>query len=404
LRELQYRKLSRLLRHAYSQVPYYRQLFDAGRIRPEDIRTLNDVRHIPVTRRQIYRGVPAEERLAAGSERERLIVRRTSGSTGIPLSVYFTPQELALHALLTLRSEVEVGVGLTDHLAMMGPPGQEYGANWLASVGVLRKTFVNVLEDVTTRVSHFRRLRPDALVGAASQIRLLAQGMRDQSILDVRIDRVFAHSGPLFDEARALIGSAFGAEVFSRYDTWETHLVGWECERHDGWHIDCDHVLLECLEDGRPATGSGEVVVTNLDTYAMPIIRYALDDVATLEPDPCVCGRTFPRLQAIHGRLSDVLLLPDGRRLDFLVMSLIFRDLEAVAQYRVVQESLDSFRLEIVPARGFTLASLHPVVARFHEQCGADLLLRVVIRDQMDMSTSAKWRFLVSEVPGGNRS
>jgi phenylacetate-CoA ligase len=398
-RELQFRKLSRLLRHAYSNVPYYHNLFDAAGVTPDDVRTLEDVRHIPVTHPETYRSLPPQQRLAAGTVPDRLIARRTSGSTGIPLFIYFTPRELAWHALLTLRAELEVGLRFTDHLTMIDPPGFEHQPRWFEKFGILRKSFVNAFDDVATQLGQLRRLRSDGVVSWASHLRLLAQAAHALGMDDLRFRWAFAHSGPVFDEARELIAKTFGAEVFSRYDTWETFVIGWECERRDGWHIDCDHVLLECLTDNRPTGGPGDVVVTNLDLYATPIIRYALDDVASLDAEPCQCGRTFPRIRTIHGRLSDILRLPGGRCLDFMVLQAIFRHMEAVVRYRVVQESLRDFRLEIVSAPGFSMSSIEPVVARFHECCGSDLSLRLVMRDHIEQASPQKWRYLVSEIP-----
>jgi phenylacetate-coenzyme A ligase PaaK-like adenylate-forming protein len=146
------------------------------------------------------------QRLAAGMAPEHLIAHRTSGSTGIPLSVYFTPQEEAFHALLTLRAEMEVGVKLTDHLAMIERLVLEHHRRWFEKLGILRKSVLNALDDVSSQLAQLRRLRPDGVVSFASHLRLLAQAARAQAIEDLRFRWVFANSSPLFEEARELIG------------------------------------------------------------------------------------------------------------------------------------------------------------------------------------------------------
>jgi phenylacetate-CoA ligase len=398
LRRLQSRRLKRLAAYAYAQVPYYRRLFDSAGVTPEQIQTVDDLRHIPITRKDSYRATPQSDRIASNMMQRGLLSQRTGGSTGIPLDVYFTAEEYDYHALLTLRSELEVGVSLQHHAVIIDAVSPNHQVRWFERLGILRKSFIDLWMPLPSQVAQLRRMRPSVLIGYATHVRLLAQYARANGIRDVQFEYVFTTSEPLTEESRALIEEAFGTKVYARYDAWETFLIGWECERHEGWHMDEDHLVVECLKDGEQTVGPGEVVVTNLDFHAMPLLRYALDDVATLDPKPCPCGRSFARIRTLHGRSPDVIRLPDGRMLDMLVVNLIFKHMEGVNQYRLVQETADAFRLEIVPAPDFSQSLLSAVAMRFVEHCGRGLSLRVEMVDRIPHGPSGKRDYLVSEL------
>jgi phenylacetate-CoA ligase len=120
-----------------------------------------------------------------------------------------------------------------------------------------------------------------------------------------------------------VLEQAFQAPVFNRYGSGETSVVAWECSAHQGLHIDADHGIVEILdEQGQPTTGLGEVVVTNLDAYAMPIIRYSLGDVARISWEPCPCGLAFPRLFELQGRVNDFVTLREGTSISTLVVTI----------------------------------------------------------------------------------
>lgn len=400
LLRLQQAKLRRLVAHAYAQVPYYRRLFNDAGVKPEQIQTLDDLRRIPITRKETYRETPRNDRLAENVLKVRLLSRRTSGSTGIPLEVHLTEEEYAVHALLTLRSELEVGVHLRHHITIVDSLYPDLRPRWFERLGILRKSYVDLWATLPDQIAQLRLLRPDVLISYATHLRLLAEYARTNGITDLRFDTVFTTSEPAPEEARALIRETFRTKVHTRYDAWETFLIGWECERHEGWHIEADHLILEFLRDGKPTIGPGEVVVTNLDLYAMPIVRYALDDIATLNQEPCPCGRSFPRIQALHGRAPDIIRLPGGRTLDMLVANTVFKQMDGVMQYRLVQEAPDAFRLEIVPAPDFSLSLVAAIGDRFREHCGRNLSLRVEMVCDIPQGPSGKRRYLVSELDG----
>ena len=144
----------------------------------------------------------------------------------------------------------------------------------------------------------------------------------------------------LTPEQRRLIGSAFG-DVRDVYGAVEFGDIAWECERHEGYHVNADCLVVELLRDGRPALQgeAGEVVCTSLQSYAMPLIRYRLGDEGVFSTDRCGCRRGLPLLKVISGRADDCIHLPDGGLISPRALVSALAYIEGVRQYRIAQEA-----------------------------------------------------------------
>src|SRR5690606_23637090 len=132
----------------------------------------------------------------------------------------------------------------------------------------------------------------------------------------------------------------------NRYGCEETGLIAVECEHHQGMHINSAHIILECIDDnGLPvADGSpGKLVVTDLNNYGMPLIRYRIEDVGVLSNRQCACGRKLPILERLEGRVADFRKKKNGGQV--AGVSLVERtltDIPGLQQMQLVQESLDA--------------------------------------------------------------
>ncbi len=133
--------------------------------------------------------------------------------------------------------------------------------------------------------------------------------------LAYRPKALLTSSQTLTERARKSIESAFGSPVFDSYTSRELGGIAYECDAHRGYHVVAEGYIVEILVDGRPAKAgeTGDLVITDLNNYAMPFIRYQIGDLATASDDaPCVCGRGAPRIAAVHGRMPSIIHAPRG--------------------------------------------------------------------------------------------
>jgi phenylacetate-CoA ligase len=209
---------------------------------------------------------------------------------------------------------------------------------------------------------------------------------------------------------RRRIAEGLRTRVFDWYGSHEAGLIAWECPRGGDYHVWAPGMVLEVLVDGRPAAPgeTGEVVVTPLQSFAMPFIRYRQGDLVVQGDPACGCGAPFSTIREIRGRMLDYFPLPDGRGVHPYAMSLrVLDDAGADAwlgQYQLTQEARDRVVLAIVPAREPTAAELERVRTVLTAALGPDVALDVRLVRTIPQGDNGKFRVvrsLVSSVYDG---
>lgn len=161
-------------------------------------------------------------------------------------------------------------------------------------------------------------------------------------------------------------------------------------------------MLVEVLTDGRPARigEQGEVVVTSLNAFAVPFIRYGLRDLATRGPTPCPCGAPFSTLRAVVGRMDEYFYFPDGRKVHPAVLGItgIADSAAWIERYQLVQERVDRVRLRIVPRIPPTAAQHESMDRRLRDLCGPEVTYTSELLDDLGLEGSGKFKTIVSNV------
>jgi phenylacetate-CoA ligase len=163
---------------------------------------------------------------------------------------------------------------------------------------------------------------------------------------------------------------AFGPDVFETYGSRETMLIGAECEAHAGMHLSEENLLVEVLagKDPAPPGDAGDVVITDLHNYGMPMIRYVNGDVAIRAAEErCACGRGLARLERVDGRRADTMRDRDGNVVPGIVFHVLFSDArqEIVSQFQAIQGADGAVRLKVVRGRDFTDEAFDALKRRF---------------------------------------
>jgi phenylacetate-CoA ligase len=161
---------------------------------------------------------------------------------------------------------------------------------------------------------------------------------------------MFSFGELLDDNSRKIINSAFGTEIFDTYGCTEAGDIAWECSERAGYHINSDLITTEFVKDNEPVAPdeSGEIIITPLWNYAMPLIRYKIGDVGKSCDDICSCGRGLPLMRIVEGRFEDFIVLPNGKIISPLNNLTYFDNFECVTDYRIIQEKKDKLVLQIV--------------------------------------------------------
>jgi phenylacetate-CoA ligase len=411
LQELQVRKLTALLEHAYMHVPFYRRYFDEAGVTPKDIQTPADLVRLPVlTKRQIQ--THFTELTATHADPKHWRKRHTSGSTGTPLEFLQDCDYIAWEEADLLRGLRMIGYELGMRWAFLrGSPyeARDHAGLWKALRDriIYNALWLNVsnlsvarLEEVATRIARFQ---PAMLETSVAAITLLAHLVRDQRIENIRPRLIQVGNEILQPEARQLITNTFQCPVFDHYGCMEVGGIAVECSVHQGLHVFAENNLIEVVNAENQPVAPGEmgrIVVTNLNNYAMPFIRYEIGDWGVLAPHACSCGRGLPLLASIIGRIQDVISSPAGHVFYPAFFTNAFWELKGIYQFRITQHTLTDLQVQIVPGPGFEQARAVAFLTDFiHRKGDPAFVLRFELCDQLPTATSGKFQCIISHVP-----
>lgn len=356
---------------------------------------------IPTTNKLKLQSLKNEEILAKGIDIDRCICDVTSGSTGIPLHVYFTREDHIIRSLIFIRTFMETGYKLTDRQAIVCDTrfasSKRY---WFQNLGIFRKKYVPVQFSLGEQIKMLRDYEPDFIHGYPMSLVLIANKLLEERIDGILPRMVCTGAELVSKRTRETINSAFRVNMVDTYATIESGLIAWECQAHRGYHINIDSVVLEFLCNGRPASPGerGKVVVTNLHSYAMPIIRYELGDVCISCNDMCTCGIELPLMSIVEGRVDDMIYSPTGKVISPNSITNAMEAVEGISQFRVIQETEDILLVQLVQGKLFSSDTSNTAQRLLKELAGESMEVKVQIVNEIPKEHSGKIRAVISKV------
>lgn len=420
LRSVQKEKLTELFRHATRNIPFYRRrFFDAGLLihgEPDTDRLPN----VPLLDKvQIRASLP--DMIWKGSP-GGLIEAHTGGSSGEPLRFLVDRRRQACDQAARFRTYRWFGIQLGQPEAYLwGSPIETSRGDafrqWRDALTNHR--LLNAFSMSPAQMDHYldelQRFQPVCLYGYPSSLTLLAEHARRQGcrLRLRRLQAIFVTGEICYPHHREILSDFFNVPVANGYGSREGGFIAHECPQ-GSMHITAENLLVEVLPHGTHAdatpaptdsdSGSassqsppGEIVITHLDAYGMPLIRYRTGDIGRLRPDRCACGRGLPLLDVVAGRTTDFIRLPNGVIKHALAVIYPLRTLPGIRQFRVVQHEDYSMRVHVVPG-GTNAPTPRHITARLRPVLGDDIPIEVECVDAITSAASGKFRYVISHV------
>jgi phenylacetate-CoA ligase len=406
LRDLQFRQLDVLLRHACETVPYYRESWQ-GRYDPARPLTPESFSRMPVlTRSELQSQFDSLMSSRPPGDHGQVAESRTSGSTGAPVRILKTGLVQLLWQAIVLREHQWFQRDLGGKLAAIRQGAQDGEAEgWGPATDAVYRTgrsaTLNIRADVDTQLRWLQAQQPDYLLTYPSNVAELAKTSMARRAPIPRLREIRTFGEILPPETRELCRQAWGVPVTDAYSSDEAGYIALQCPRHEHYHIQSESVLVEVLDDvGKPSAPgcTGRVVVTALHNFVMPLVRYELADYAEVG-EACPCGRGLPVLRRIVGRVRNMLVAADGKRYWPTFGSAGLAGLAPVLRQQLVQKSLGTIEVRLVTARPLTPEE----EARLRDHILMKLALPFEIRfsyhHALPRSAGGKFEDFVSEVP-----
>ncbi len=383
IRKLQDQKLQRLIHHAYDHVSYYRNLFDERGLKPTDIETIDDLSKIPFLTKDDVRSNLYFSLLSDTYDKKRVLKISTSGSTGEPFVCYADQRQLEQRWAATQRSMEWTGYRFGDRQIRLWH--QTVGMNLSQIIRERIDSFFNRRmfipayqmseKNIVNTIRRIDKFRPALLDGYAESFNLLALWTKNIPILKARPKGIISSAQVLPNQSRKVIEKAFHCPVFDKYGSREFSGIAYQCGYHEGHHIVAENYIVELLKDGRRAQPgeTGEIVITDLNNYCMPMIRYRIGDLAVaIDPaKECSCGRRLPLIGNIEGRVQAVIVDENGLYLPGTFFAHFFKDYDRlVRQYQIVQDEDGQITLKIVKAEDYDEDEFQKMIHRLNLHLG----------------------------------
>jgi len=360
LRKNQLQKLKAQVKHCYEHSSFYHKKFDETNLKPDDIKSLQDLSKIPFTIKNDLRdNYPFG--MVTVKPQEIVEIHASSGTTGNPIVGAYTKGDMDMWQELMARSIYTVGGRQSDviHIAygyglFTGGLGFHYGAQKLGA------KIVPASGGMTQRqIKLMKDLKATLLACTPSFAVYLAETMAQEGIdprreLDLRLGMFGAE--PWSNQIRERVEREMGIQAFDVYGLTELcgPGVSIECSEHDGLHVWEDNFIIETID---PDTGEvlepgqeGELVFTTLTKKGMPMLRYRTRDISKVNIEPCNCGRTHSRMMRIHGRSDDMLIIRGVNVFPSQIEYAVMCFSELAAQYLIVVDrpsALDTFVVKV---------------------------------------------------------
>jgi len=345
LHELQGKRLRSLVHYVHNHSSFYRQRFREAGVEPDDIKKLSDVTKLPFTLKIDLRNTYPTGMFCLP---ENWVVRYhvSSGTTGKPTVVGYTQGDIDMWTESLARALTSVGLGREDVIQVSygyglftGGLGLHYGAERIGATVLPTgagntERQIELMHDLgTTAIA----CTPSYFLHMNEVAQKMGVSIRD----DTKLKAGIFGAEPWSDETRKRIEESTGIKAYDIYGTSEmSGPLFTECHLQNGIHIWADLFLLEVID---PKTGEqvedgerGELVVTTLDKWAFPLIRYRIGDITILNSEPCECGRTHPRIMRILGRTDDMIVVRGINVFPSQVESVLMRIPEIGEHYQII--------------------------------------------------------------------
>jgi phenylacetate-CoA ligase len=407
MQQLQEKKLANLLKLAYEHCPWHRGRMIAADIAPEAAVSLEDLRRLPAMDKQdalaygdqiVWHGVPGGA-----------FKYNTGGSSGQPLIFYYGRRRQASDAAGRMRARRWWGVEPGDReVYLWGAPVE---LNKTDRIKTLRDRLINQLvlnafemspASMDEYAQAIQAFQPHCIYGYASSLALLAAHLLDRKTrLRLPKLKVVCTTGePLFDYQRKLIGAAFGAPVANEFGSRDIGFTAHETPEGQ-MLLMSESIILEVLDEhGQPvAPGeTGEAVMTALESFAQPFIRYRTGDMVRMADESCREGRGLDVITEVLGRSTDFVVRADGTIMHALAVIYVLRAVVGVGEFKIVQHSLHDFEVLVVPNNSWQESGRIEIETGLCKRLGDDIRIDLRLVESIPAEASGKHRYVISRV------
>lgn len=401
LQALQWSLFSRILKHCFDKVPYYRGMFDRLGLHPYDFKSLDDLRRIPILGKRVLFD-RNDEFMASDIARYRAKKIHTSGTTGASLGSWWDIDSNVLEFCCQWRqfawANHRLGQSFLDIRNYRQHASRDYVWDWKCRALQSSShyfTCANIAE-----WSHLlRKHRITTWRGHPTALDHIARLLSKARIDDLRPRSIVSVGEALLDNQREYLEAWAGTPVCDNYGLMEHTAMICQCS-HGGYHIASEYGIVELIKDDGSAAGPGEegrIVSTTLHNRAFPLLRYDTQDYAVQSDRRCPCGRTLPLVERIAGRADDRVLNSRGEWIAGLHIA-VSEIGKGIRCSQIVQNETGALDIYVVPSAGYSQDIRNTILLRLKRQLGEGMTIGIHEVEDVPYKGRKKSRFVVSNL------
>jgi len=359
LEQLQVERLQVTLNRVYRNVLFYKNLYDEKQIEILNIKSLKDLSSLPFTTKKDLRESYPYEAFAVPL-RDIVRIHSTSGTTGTPIVVGYTKNDLKIWSTLVARVLSAAGITGTDLVQIAfnysqstGGLGFHYGAEQIGASVIPASG-----EEVLKQIKIMKDYRSSAIVSTPGYALHIVSILEDQGMdpQELNLSTGIFGSEPWSEKLRTEIETRLKIQAFDNYGLSEIigPGVAFECDKHKGLHVNEDHFIVEVIDpetlEVLPEGSEGELVFTTITKEGFPLIRYRTGDISSIITGLCGCGRTTRRISRVSGRTDDMIIVDGNNLFPAQIEALLFEIEGVEPHFQIIlnrEEGLDVIELKV---------------------------------------------------------
>ena len=250
-------------------------------------------------------------------------------------------------------------------------------------------------------VKILNRHKPKLLISYPGPLTTFAEYLIKNRKTIPDIKTIITSAETLYSWQKTIIKKAFKCPIYDRYGCREFGTIAHECEKHEGYHINAERFFLEIIDDnGEPVKPgrSGEVVITDLDNYCFPFIRYKIGDIAVCSDAMCSCGRGLPLLERIEGRAFDIIIGSNGNKVAGTFWTLALRSVDGVKNFQIEQTTVNNIKIRIIKSQVYSDKTEKKIISMVKDKLGSKTDIEFIYVDSILLTKSGKRRFVISSL------
>jgi len=401
------KKLQKIVQCAYEKVPFYKNRFDEADIKPADIKKTKDLSKLPVLSKSEI--LENEKALISQDFKKKLYLRKTGGSTGMTLHFMKDADALALNDAIMYRCYDWYGIEIGDRQARFWgvPVSRKLRWNEQLKDFILNRIRISAFDiSAPSCLDQYRRIkkfRPAYFYGYTTAIYGFCLFMKEQGIdlNALNLKAVICTAEKMYPHHIQLFQEVFNCPIVDEYGSSENGVIAFQCKKGN-MHIMNDHLCVEFVNDeGQPVKPGelGRIVITDLSSYAMPLIRYDIGDMGRPTDKVCSCGITFPLMEIVEGRKEDFIRTKEGKLVHAAYLCYTLKD-DTVNEFKMYQKDLNTLLVQIVRSQSFNSESEKTLDSKLRTALGNEMKITFEYLDRIPREASGKLRYFVSQMSG----